>query len=233
MAGRRPRSRSSSGSVGVVIVEPLPVVRAGLALLVDAWPGCRVLAAVGDPGEALEAVARTRRHRITVLVSLAAQDEPDGAYELIRDLRERHPSVGVLAMGADSDAATISRALFVGADGYVDKRSAPEDFCGAFASAADHLMVLIGSPGEALGRVAEALIQRREVEGRLTVREREVLEVAAEGLTAREIAERLGVRERTITTHLARIYQKLGVRTRVAAVRVAARSGLVGIDLGE
>ena len=105
-------------------------------------------------------------------------------------------------MGADSDAATISRALFVGADGYVDKRSAPEDFCGAFVSAADHLMVLVGPPGEALGRVAEALIQRREVEGRLTVREREVLEVAAEGLTAREIAERLGVRERTITTHL-------------------------------
>ena len=144
-----------------------------------------MLAAVGEPSEALEAIARTRRHRITVLVSLAVQDETDGAYELIRDLRERHPSVGVLAMGADSDAATISRALFVGADGYVDKRSAPEDFCGAFVSAADHLMVLIGSPGEALGRVAEALIQRREVEGRLTVREREVLEVAAEGLTAR------------------------------------------------
>jgi DNA-binding NarL/FixJ family response regulator len=136
-------------------------------------------------------------------------------------------------MSADADAATISRALFVGADGYVDKGSEPEDFCGSFTSAADHLMVLIGPPSEALGRVADALIQRREIEGRLTAREREVLQVAAEGLTAREIAERLGVRERTVTTHLARIYQKLGVRTRVAAVRAATQSGLVPIGAAE
>jgi len=216
-----------------VVVEPFPVVRAGLALLVDAWPGCRLVATAGTPREALEAVARTRRHRIAVLVSLATRDGAEDAYELIRELRERHPSAGVLAMGADADAATISRALFVGADGYVDKRSSPEGFCDAFASAADHLMVLIGPPEEALGQVAEALVQRRDVEGRLTAREREVLAVAAEGHTAREIADRLGVRERTVTTHLARIYQKLGVRTRVAAVRIAARTGLVATDLRE
>ena len=53
--------------------------------------------------------------------------------------------------------------------------------------------------------------------------------VAAEGLTAREIAERLGVRERTVTTHLARIYGKLGVGNRLAALRLAARAGLVSI----
>lgn len=63
----------------------------------------------------------------------------------------------------------------------------------------------------------------------LTERELEVLSVAAEGLTARQIAERLGVRERTVTTHLARIYRKLGVRSRLAAIRVAAASGLVTV----
>ena len=53
--------------------------------------------------------------------------------------------------------------------------------------------------------------------------------MAAEGLTAREIAARLGVRERTVTTHLGRIYGKLGVGSRLAAVRIAARSGLVSV----
>jgi DNA-binding NarL/FixJ family response regulator len=71
------------------------------------------------------------------------------------------------------------------------------------------------------------------VETRLTEREREVLVVAAEGLTAREIASRLGVRERTITTHLARIYGKLGVGTRLAAIRLATQSGLVSAGTAE
>ena len=67
--------------------------------------------------------------------------------------------------------------------------------------------------------------------GPLTFRERQVLSVASEGLTSREIADRLGVRERTVTTHLSRIYGKLGVRSRVAALRAATTAGLIsGLD---
>ncbi|OFW78537.1 MAG: hypothetical protein A2Z48_03245 [Actinobacteria bacterium RBG_19FT_COMBO_70_19] len=88
-------------------------------------------------------------------------------------------------------------------------------------------MVLVGPPPEWVGEIARGLERRTDVEVRLTEREREVLTVAAEGLTAREIGERLGVRERTVTTHLGRIYSKLGVGTRVAAIRVATVSGLV------
>ena len=86
---------------------------------------------------------------------------------------------------------------------------------------------------EAVGDIANEIERRREMELRLTEREREVLSVAAEGLTARQIAGRLGVRERTVTTHLGRIYGKLGVGTRVAAIRVAARSGLVTVGTPE
>jgi DNA-binding NarL/FixJ family response regulator len=232
MAGLRTTSSSGTRSIGVIIVEPLAVVRAGLELLVEAMPGCSVLAAVGDPSDALDAVGRSRRHRITVLVGLTAAGEVDDAYSMIRAIREQHPSVGVLAMAADADAETISRALFVGADGYADTGSDPVDFCAALATAADHLMVLTGPPSGTLGEVAEALMHRRQIETGLTKREREVLELAAEGLTAREIGAQLGVRERTITTHLTKIYQKLGVGTRLAAVRAAARSGLVTTDIG-
>jgi two-component system response regulator DevR len=223
-AGRAPVS------VGVIVVEPLPVVRAGLELLVAATPGCSLIGGVGSPDDALEAVARSRRHRVTVLVSLETQADGVDAFATIRLLRERHPAVGVLAMGAHADAATISRALFVGADGYVDLRSEPGEFFAALARPPDQLLVLTGPSTEAVGLVAAALVERGDGGVHLTRREREVIALAVDGLTAREIGERLGVRERTVTTHLSRIYQKLGVKTRLAAVRAATRAGLVAND---
>jgi DNA-binding NarL/FixJ family response regulator len=233
MAERRSRSTGRTRQIGVIILEPLPVVREGLALLVNSFPGCSVLARIGEPEEAIGTIRRTRRQRVTVLVSLNAAGDGHDAYSLIHHFRESYPSIGVLAMGADADAATISRALFVGADGYVDKRSDPSELCTALQSASEHVMVLTGPSSTAIGLVADALVHRRDLEGQLTPREREVLAVAAEGISARAIAERLGVRERTVTTHLTRIYRKLGVGSRLAAVRVAARSGLVTIDGGE
>jgi len=111
----------------------------------------------------------------------------------------------------------------------VDKSVEAEEFLGALRSAQAGEMVLAGPTVEAVGDIADGIDRRREVEVRLTAREREVLTVAAEGLTARQIGERLGVRERTVTTHLGRIYGKLGVGTRLAAIRAAARSGLVTV----
>jgi DNA-binding NarL/FixJ family response regulator len=94
-------------------------------------------------------------------------------------------------------------------------------------------MVLVSPDGDVVGPIANELDRRKEMELLLTTRERQVLTVAAEGLTARQIAGRLGVRERTVTTHLGRIYGKLGVGTRLGAIRVAARSGLVTVGSPE
>jgi len=221
-ATRPPKRRQ----LGVVLVDPLPVVRAGLALLIDEPADMEVLAEAGTAEEALEALARVRRGTVLVLVGLGIEGEHD-AYWLIRTLRERYPAITVLGCGARAEPMAISRALFVGADGFVDKNADPVEFLESLRKAVRGEMVLIGPPAEWVGEIARGLERRRDVEVKLTEREREVLSVAAEGLTAREIAERLGVRERTITTHLGRIYTKLGVGTRVAAIRVATVSGLV------
>jgi DNA-binding NarL/FixJ family response regulator len=117
----------------------------------------------------------------------------------------------------------------MGADGYVDKNIDPVNFLQALREAADGEMVLAGPPTEWVGAIAEGIERRRDMEVALTGREREVLSVAAEGLTARQIADRLGMRERTVTTHLGRIYTKLGVGSRMAALRVAANAGLVSV----
>lgn len=220
--------RSPKRRLGVILVDPLPVVRAGLGLLIEDRPDLEVVAEAGTATEALEAIARVRRSKVVVLVGLNLDGGHD-AYWLIRTIRERFPAIAVLGCGARSDAMAISRALFVGADGFVDKNVDPVEFLQSLRRAADGDMVLAGPPTEWVGAIAEGLDRRREVETRLTEREREVLNVAAEGLTAKEIAARLGVRERTVTTHLGRIYGKLGVGTRVAAIRVATTSGLVSV----
>ena len=213
---------------GVIVVEPLAVVRAGLALLIDQEPDLEVLASVGDPDEALAAIARSRRARMIALVALGLDGERDASW-LIREIRDRYPTHAVLAVGADADPTGISRALFVGADGFVDKEVEPEAFIMAIRQVRERETVLVGPPPVAIGMIADRIERRRDIDALLTPREREVLTIAAEGLTAKQIAHRLGVSERTVTTHLGRIYGKLGVGGRLAAVRLAARSGLVNV----
>src|SRR5438034_3359134 len=218
--------------LGVVLVDPLPVVRAGISLLVDGRPDMEILAEAGDGREGVDALARVRRSRVVVLVGLGLEGDHDASW-LIRTIRERFPAHALLAMGANADPTMVSRALFVGADGYVDKNCNPPEFLVAIRKVADREMVLQGPAAASVGEIAESIDLRRDMDLRLTGREREVLAIAAEGLTARQIATRLGVRERTVTTHLARIYGKLGVGNRLAAVRMAARSGLVTVGASE
>lgn len=223
------RSRAPGGPrrrLGVVLIDALPVVRAGMAMLIDDRPDMDVLGEAGSAEEGMAVIQRVRRSRVVALIGLGLGGEHD-AFWLIREIRRRSPTFAILGFGAQADAMTVSRALFMGADGFVDAHLDPIAFFDAIREAIDGELVLAGESANFVGEIADGIERRRELEVRLTEREREVLIVAAEGLTARQIAERLGVRERTITTHLARIYGKLGVGTRLAAIRAASRSGLV------
>lgn len=225
----RSRRAPARAPVEVVLVDPLRVVRAGLELLIDEQPDIQVIAETGGADEAIKVLKGLRRRTgVVVLVGLGLPG-PHDAFWLIRTIRETFPSFVTLALGANADGMAISRALFVGADGYLDKGYEPDRFLDALRQAARGELVLGGVPRDWLGTIAEGLERQREVAPLLTERELEVLTVAAEGLTAREIGHRLGVRERTVTTHLARIYSKLGVGGRVGAVRAAARVGLVSV----
>jgi DNA-binding NarL/FixJ family response regulator len=197
-------------------------------MLIEDRPDLHVVAEVGTPEECLEALRRVRRTTFVVLVGLGLTGPHDSPW-LIRTIRERFPSATILACGANAEPAAVSRALFVGADGYVDKDEDPVEFLQAIRAAAEGEVVLPGDAVDWVAPIADGLERRQQLEVRLTDRERQVLAIAAEGLTAREIARRLGVRERTVTTHLGRIYGKLGVHGRVGAVLEAARSGLVAV----
>jgi len=219
--------------LGVVLIDPLHVVRAALALLISAQPDMEVLAQAGTSDEGLKAVlSLPRRLGVVVLIGLNLGGERD-AYWLMRSIRESVPSLPLLACGANIDATTISKALFFGADGFVDKSTDLDGFLGSLRRMGRGEMVLDGLPSNWLGTIADDIDRQLAATPSLTEREREVLAVAAQGLTARQIGSRLGVRERTITTHLGTIYRKLGASGRVAAISAATRSGLVSVPYAE
>lgn len=217
----------------VLVVDPLPVVRAGLEMLVDRQEGFELVGSASTSEEAFNIMRTLKKHTGTViLVGLGLAGEKD-SYWLIRSLREQYPTAVVVACGAHSDKKAISRALFTGADGFVDKGSPPEEFFDVLERCAAGEIVIGGEEADSIGAMADAIDQQAENQPTLTDREREVIQVAALGLTARQIGDRLGLSERTVTTHLGRIYRKLGVSTRVAAVSSATRSGLVTSESAE
>jgi DNA-binding NarL/FixJ family response regulator len=224
-------------SLGVVLVEPLRLVRAGLSLLISDQSDMAVVAEVSDASATsatLEAIRLTpRRKRMIALVSLTLPG-PKDSFWLIRAIREQFPSLPILVCGgADPDSMTVSRALFAGADGFVHKNAEPLTFLDAIRRSGRGELVLEGLPMGSLGEIADGVEVQRTAEQVLTSREREVLEVAAEGLTARQIGRRLGVEERTVTTHLSRIYKKLGTPGRVAALTLATREGMLSAAVFE
>ena len=220
-------SPNSSSTVGVVLVEPFNVVRAGLDLLISSASGLQVVAETGDAVHGLQAIRRLRsRGKLVALAGLELIGEFDALW-LVRAIREEFPQVVVLVTGTDVDRVAISRALFVGADGFIHKDSPPERFVEAIRRAAHGEIVLEGLPRGALGTIVEGFDRHRSTASLLTAREVQILAVAAQGLTAREMGRRLGVAERTVTTHLNNIYRKLGANGRMAAVTVAVRAGLL------
>ena len=225
--------RRPSRVAGVVIVEPIGIVRMSLHVLFESLPDFEVLGEAADADSALELIARiSKRSGVVALVGVELTGKHD-SFWLIRAIRDQSPQLTILATGTDLQRGAISQALFMGADGFIHKNSSPERFVEATRRAWAGELVLEGLPRGALGGIVERLEPHRAVEPILTQRETMVLATAAEGLTAREIGRRLGVRERTITTHLDHIYRKLGASGRVAALATALRLGLLSLPAVE
>jgi len=229
MPGESGELRLLPPTIGVIVVDGFPVVGAALTLLIEAEPDLKVLASASSARETLEAVRRlSRRSGVVAVVGLNIEGE-ENSYWLIRRIRDDFPRLPILAIGSNGDPMAVSRALFFGTDGYLHKSAGPEVFLEAIRRTAQREVVLEGLPSDWLVPIAEGIDVQKEWASRLTDREQQVLTVAAQGLTARQIGSRLGVRERTVTTHLSRIYKKLGAEGRVHAIDRAARSGLISL----
>jgi two-component system, NarL family, response regulator LiaR len=147
---------------------------------------------------------------------------PDGM-ALLRDAVARVPSVKAVVVSESDDRSRIEAALSTGAAAYVLKRARPEDLATAIRQALSQTLYLASSEVGA----KSASITKRSRSAQLTRREREILELVAEGKTNGQVAQQLSVTEQTVKFHLAHVFKKLNVTNRTQASRWALAHGLL------
>lgn len=202
--------------ITVVIADDHPLVRDGIVAILSREPDL-VVAAEAASGP--EAVAMVRRHDPDVVLMDLRMPGGDGvgAIRTLRDARGERPRILVLTTyDTDHD---VRAALAAGADGYLLKDTPRAELVRAVRDLSAGRPVLSAS--------ALAVLTGRSGEVALTAREADVVRELAAGGTNREAAARLHVSETTFKTHLSRVYDKLGVSDRAAAVRVAYERGLI------
>ena len=211
----------------MVVVDPLPLARIGLTALLSSYADTSVVAEASSADEAIAALKRIERSQDLVLVVSLGLVGLHDTYWLIQNVRRTMPWVKILAAGADARSMDISRSLFEGADGFVDKTLDCEVFARAIHHVGRNTLVLETTAELDAGDILRDLEGQKQVANLLSEREREILLLAADGLTAKQIGAALGLSDRTVTTHFGRIYSKLGVNSRLGAIRAAARCGAI------
>jgi DNA-binding NarL/FixJ family response regulator len=204
--------------IRLLIADDHPVVRDGLRAMLATQPDMEL---VGEAATGTEAVAHALALRPDVVLMDLQMPKLDGP-AAIAALQEQAPDVRVLVLTTYGTDADITRAVDAGATGYLLKDAPREQMFGAIRAAARGEAVL--SPSVAtrvLGRM------RAPAEEALSPRELEILQAVARGLSNKQIGRRLYVSEATVKTHLLRIFAKLGVDDRTAAVTVALERGII------
>jgi DNA-binding NarL/FixJ family response regulator len=208
----------------VAIIDDHAIIRDGIRRLLEASGEFEVVCESGDGRTAVEMILRAKPDIAVVDIWLPQLSGID----VTKRVREECPSCKVVILSQHERSDFVEAALLEGAAGYVLKSASEADLLGALRvvkqgkcflspEIAQHLVSAFASPPEerALGRA------------RLTAREREVLQLIAEGLSSKEIAASLGVSTRTAETHRNSLMNKLGVHKAPGLVRYAIREGLV------
>ena len=209
-----------------VVAAGHPVVRSVIDLACRE-AGVTVVAKVETASAAIDA-CRSRTPDLLVL-DLELPDA-DG-FRVLADLDDAERPKAVLVLSDHAEGDLVLRALRLGARGYVTKAEGLRGLSGTIRRVlAGERVIAPGMEQDAvlaLGRFARRAREGAEVAADLTSREQQVLELLSDGHTMRQIGTRLGISPRTVETHVAKVYRKLGVRTRVQAVSRAATLGLV------
>jgi DNA-binding NarL/FixJ family response regulator len=216
----------SAPRVRVLLVDDDDLMRAGLRAVISSDDGIEVVGEAGDGRAAIQAV---RAQRPDVVLMDVRMPDLDGI-AATRELLAGSPELKVAILTTFEDDDYIFGALSAGASGFLLKRTKPEELIAAIhtLAAGDSLLspsvtrrVIERMAGQPVSDPAAA---RRLAE--LTPREREVLELIAQGLSNSEIAAAFVIEESTVKTHVKRILMKLRLRDRVQAVIFAYESGL-------
>jgi len=208
--------------IRIFIADDHPIVRQGLRRIVEADAGM-VISGEADDAAALLAGLETKATDLVLLdVSM-----PGGLFlETLRELRDRHPSIRVLALSVHPEDEWAVRALKAGASGYLTKDHSPDQLLDAIRRVYRGGKYVSPSLAERLASQLDGGGQRAPHE-LLSDREFEVMRRLGSGLTVSQIAGELALSTKTVSTYRTRILEKMAVATNADLVRYAARHGLI------
>lgn len=222
-----PMADLDRGAVQVLLVEDHVAVREAIADILQREPGFEVAGEAGSVAEAKQLL----RDVDVALVDLGLPDGYGG--DVIRDLKAVNPAAHALVLTASLDRQEIARAVEAGAAGVLNKTVQLDEVvasirrlrAGETLLPADEMVELL----RFAGRQREKAFDQRELAARITARERDVLEALADGLDSKGVADRLHISVRTERNHVASILSKLGAHSRLEALVLAVRLGVVAI----
>lgn len=217
----RTPSAADGGPIRVLIADDHPVVRSGLASLLESISG---MAVVGQAATGREAVREAALIRPDVVVMDLRMPQLDGV-QATREILRQHPGVAVLVLTMFDEDGLIADALDAGARGYLLKGAGQEEIERAIrAVAAGEVILSAKVADKVLGRLSQAA-QAQPLPA-LTSREREVLHLIASGAGNSAIASQLLIAPKTVGNHISSVFAKIGVSTRSEAIVLARGLGL-------
>jgi len=212
-------SAAGQRQIGVFLLDDHEIVRRGVKELLESEPDIVV---VGEAGTAASALARIPALRPDVAVLDVRLPDGDGV-SVCRDIRSKMPQVACLMLTSFGDDEALFDAIMAGAAGYVLKQIRGTDLVGAVrALAAGESMLDPEAASRVMKRMRDQAADSDPLTG-LTTQERRILELIGEGLTNRQIGERLFLAEKTVKNYVSTLFAKLGMERRTQAAAYAAR----------
>jgi NarL family two-component system response regulator LiaR len=212
--------------IRVLIVDDHTIVRKGITALLSTEPDISV---VGEARDGAEAIAQARRLQPEVILMDLVMPEVDGI-TAIRHIAARQPAINILVLTSFASDDRILSAVKAGARGYLLKDSSPKELVRAIHQVHRGESSLHPMVARKLLQELSRPAQPSTASTPLTDRELEVLQLVAQGLSNREIADRLEIKEATVRTHVSNILNKLHLDSRTQAALYALREGLASID---
>jgi DNA-binding NarL/FixJ family response regulator len=206
-------------SIRVFLMDDHEVVRRGVAALLSAEDDIEIVGEAGTAAETLARVPAARPHVAVLDVRL-----PDGnGVSVCREIRSAMPEVACLILTSFDDENALFDAVMAGAAGYVLKQIHGSDLVGAVRTVASGQSLLDPrSTARMLQRIRERQ-ERKDPLQALTDQERQILELIGEGLTNRQIGERMFLAEKTVKNYVSNLFAKLGMHRRTQAAAYAAQ----------
>lgn len=212
---------AENDAITIFLADDHAMVRDGLAALVS---GDSRLKIVGQCGEGLKILHEVGRTDPDVLVLDITMPGLNGL-DICREVTQKENAPAVLILTMHDDEQFIARALEYGAAGYLLKEASAEQLTEAIhAVARGELFLGPGIPRSVLNRIGHGAQDPHES---LTIRERQVLQLIAEGKTNRQIAQELGVALKTVDTHRSHLMRKLDIHDQTSLVKYAIKRGIV------